>query len=119
MNSKYDYNVTGGGDDYGSGPYIVTIPAGVTMFPFDIPITDDDILEGNENFMITIDPSMLPDNVTVGDPGQATVTIVDDDSKLCVLTMQDSLMQQIAVLMVFPYMSIDSYSSVYYVTSVD
>ena len=40
------------------------------------------ILEGNENFMLTINPSLLPTGVTVGNPGQATVTIVDDDCKL-------------------------------------
>ena len=53
----------------------------MTSVPFDIPINDDDILEGNEDFMITIDPSTLPTDVTVGNPGQATVTIVDDDRK--------------------------------------
>ena len=68
--------------DYGSGPYVVTIPAGMTMFPFDIPINDDEIYEGDEDFMITIDPSTLPTDVSVGDPGEATVTIVDDDSEL-------------------------------------
>ena len=68
--------------DYGSGPYIVTIPAGVTMFPFNISINNDNIYEGDEDFMITIDPSTLPDDVSVGNPGEATVTIVDDDSEL-------------------------------------
>ena len=67
--------------DYGSGPYVVTIPAGVTMFPFNIPIINDMILEGLEDFILTIDPSTLPNDVSVGNPGQATVTIVDDDRK--------------------------------------
>ena len=71
--------------DYGSGPYIVTFPAGTTMVSFDIPINDDGVLEGNEDFMITIDPSTLPDDVSVGDPGQATVTIVDVGSKQIVI----------------------------------
>ena len=31
--------------------------------------------------MLTIDPSSLPTDVTVGDPGQATVTIMDVGSK--------------------------------------
>ena len=65
--------------DYDSGPYTVTFPVGVTMVAFDVPINDDDILEGNENFMLTIDETSLPTGVTRGDPGQATVTIVDDD----------------------------------------
>ena len=51
------------------------------MVPFNISINDDMFYEGNENFMITINSSLLPTDVTVGDPGQATVTIVDDDGK--------------------------------------
>ena len=54
----------------------------MTSVPFNIPITDDDILEGNENFTLTINPSSLPNSVFVGNPGQATVTIVDDDGEL-------------------------------------
>ena len=68
--------------DYDSGPYTVTIPAGQTTATFDIPITDDMILEGNENFMLTINGASLPNGVTPGNPDEATVTIVDDDCKL-------------------------------------
>ena len=55
----------------------------MTSVPFDIPIINDTIFEGNETFMLTIEPSSLPANVdvTVGSPDQATVTIVDDDGK--------------------------------------
>ena len=56
----------------------------MTSVSFDIPINDDDILEGNENFTLTIDPSSLPTGVTVGIPDQATVTVVDNDGKLSV-----------------------------------
>ena len=70
--------------DYTSGPYTVTFPAGQTTATFDVPINDDDILEGNENFILTIDPSSLPSDVSVGDPDQATVTIVDNDRKYLV-----------------------------------
>ena len=38
------------------------------------------ILEGNENFMLTINQT-LPTGVTRGNPGEATVTIVDNDHK--------------------------------------
>ena len=68
--------------DYDSGPYNVTIPAGQTTVTFDVPINNDNILEGNENFTLTINEPSLPTGVTRGDPGQATVTIVDDDRKL-------------------------------------
>ena len=67
--------------DYTSGPYTVIIPAGQTNATFDVPINDDDILEGSEDFILTIDDTSLPTNVTRGDPGEATVTIVDDDCK--------------------------------------
>ena len=56
--------------------------AGETYASFDIPITNDTMFEGNHNFMITINPNMLPDYFAVGSPYQATVTIVDDDRKL-------------------------------------
>ena len=68
--------------DYTSGPYTVTIPAGQTTATFNVPITDDTILEGDENFMLTIDGTSLPDGVAPGNPDEATVTIVDNDRKL-------------------------------------
>ena len=46
---------------------------------FSVSITDDKILENNETLDLTIISSSLPDKITVGNPGQATVTIVDDD----------------------------------------
>jgi len=67
--------------DYNSGPYSVTFPAGMTGVTFDIPIWDDNIFEGNENFMLTIDQSSLPNGVSPGDPDETTVTIVDDGRK--------------------------------------
>ena len=67
--------------DYTSGPYSVTFSAGVMNAPFSISINDDNTLEDNENFTLTINSS-LPTGVMVGNPGQATVTIVDNDCKL-------------------------------------
>ena len=67
--------------DYTSGPYTVTFPAGQTTATFDVPINDDDILEGDEQFVLTIDETSLPTGVTHGTPCEATVTIVDDDGK--------------------------------------
>ena len=68
--------------DYTSGPYSVTFPAGVMSVPFNISIIDDNILEDNENFTLTINSS-LPTGIMVGNPGQATVPIVDNDGKCC------------------------------------
>ena len=73
---------TGGGVDYNSGPYSVTFPAGVTTASFNIPITDDNILENNEDIQIEINVSSLPSRVSVSNPSQATVTIVDNDGKI-------------------------------------
>ena len=69
--------------DYNSGPYTITFVVGVTVVSFSISITDDSILEGNEAFYLTIDPSSLRDdtNVDVGSVFQATVIIVEDDCK--------------------------------------
>ena len=58
----------------------------MTSVPFNIPINDDNILEGLEDFILTINPSSLPTGVSVGNPGQATVTIVDNDRKLIRIT---------------------------------
>ena len=68
--------------DYTSGPYTVTFPAGQTTATFNVPITDDMILEGDENFILTINETF---HVFLGTPSEATVTIVDDDCK-CVAT---------------------------------
>ena len=67
--------------DYTSGPYTVTFSAGQTTATFNVPITDDNISEGDENFMLTINQT-LPDGVTRGDPFEATVSIFDNDRKL-------------------------------------
>ena len=48
---------------------------------FDISITTDNLLEGNEIFYLTIDSSSLPNNVIIGDIGITTILILDDDRK--------------------------------------
>jgi len=76
----YNYYYVGN-SDYNSGPYNFIIASGLTSITFNVPIIDDNILEGNEIFHLTIDPSSLPEDVSVGSPVLATVTIVDDDCK--------------------------------------
>jgi len=75
------YIIIGNGIDYNSGVYDVTFSAGVTSSQLNIAITDDNILEPDESFTITIDQSTLPNGVMVVDPSEATVTIVDDDGE--------------------------------------
>ena len=65
--------------DYTSGPYTVTFPAGQTTATFNISTNDDDILEEDQSFTLTINETSLPDNVTHGIFGEVTVTIVNDD----------------------------------------
>ena len=61
--------------------YTVTFPAGVNSSQLNTLITDDNILEDDETFNLTINQSSLPDGVVVGDASQVTVTIVDDDGE--------------------------------------
>ena len=79
---RYAINVTGHGIDYASGPYDVILSAGTTTASFDVPIISDNILENDEEFILTINPSSLPSNVNVGIFENSTITVVDDDGKL-------------------------------------
>ena len=65
------------GDDYSSGPYTVMFPAGMTTAYFVVSIINDNLLEGNETFTLTLNPLLLPSDVIIGDPAEAIITIVD------------------------------------------
>ena len=67
--------------DYNSGPYTVQFDVGVTRVPFSVLITNDDLLESNETFELSVNESALPVSVTSVDPDQTTVTIVANDGK--------------------------------------
>ena len=73
--------ITGGGIDYVSGPYTVIFSAGQTYTVFNVTVTDDNHYEDNENFVLSINSYSLLSHVTPGNSSQATVTIVDNDSK--------------------------------------
>jgi len=73
--------ISGTDNDYSPGPYDLTIPSGDISVSFNISITDDNILETMEEFFLIVDPSSLPDGVTVGSEGNTTVVIVDNDRK--------------------------------------
>ena len=51
---------------------------------FNITINNDDILEDDEQFILIINNSSLPDNVITDSNSRATVTIRNDDSKLII-----------------------------------
>ena len=61
--------------------YTVTFSAGVNSSQLNILIINDNILEDDETFNVTINQSSLSDGVVVGDPSEVTVTIVDDDGE--------------------------------------
>ena len=68
----------GGDIDYGSGPYTVMFPAGSTTASLSISVNNDNIVEMNETFSLTITP---PIDIMATDPDNAVVTIADDDSE--------------------------------------
>ena len=70
------------GIDYNAGPYSVTFQARKTRASFNVTITDDTLVEGKENFTLSVDQSSLPDSVFISDHNEATVTILDNDCKL-------------------------------------
>ena len=57
----------------------------MTEVSFNVTIMDDNILESNETFQLSINSSSLPNRVTVDNPSVVTVTIVDNDCKLLIL----------------------------------
>ena len=74
-----------GGSDYVSGPFNVTIFAGQTNVSFPVPITNDDIYEQNEEFILTIDQSSTLSGVLIGSSNTTTVVIMDkSDCKLSI-----------------------------------
>lgn len=74
-----------GNSDYGSlDMHDFIISAGETTFTFNVSITDDSTLEGNENFTLDIIPESLPNGVSRGSPGTTTIFIMDNDSELLV-----------------------------------
>ena len=82
LENIYGVCVILGGFDYIPGPYNVTIPAGKISVSFEIPITDDDILEADESFSLVIIPESLPNLFSRGNPGVVMVTIMNNDGKL-------------------------------------
>ena len=68
-------------NDYTAGVYRVTIPVNATLQRMNISICNEIVLEMDEQFSVTILSNSHPDNVTIGDPSQAVVTIEDNNSK--------------------------------------
>ena len=76
--------LTGESIDYNFGPYNLIFPAGITSVSFNVTINDDNILEGNESFILIIAESSLKNQAfmfTAGAFAQSTVIIIDITSK--------------------------------------
>ena len=84
-------NLIGGGVDYNSGPYDVIFPAKETSVTFDIPIINDNIVEGSEFFTLTVTQMSLPNRVICGHPCMATITVADTSGKTLIMIIIQSL----------------------------
>ena len=69
------------GLDFNFGPRNILFPAGVTRITFNVTIVEDNMLEHDESFSVSVDPLILPNRVTIGSSGHTVVTIIDDESK--------------------------------------
>ena len=68
--------------DYKPETREVSFKKGINIALLNISIFDDNLLEDDETFNVTIDSSSLPSNVIiVDDASTAIVTILDDDGK--------------------------------------
>ena len=81
-----DYIRTGN-VDYASGPYNMVIPAGTSNTSFSVSITDDNITENPEAFLLSINPLSLSNILVFGNHTEAIVTIVDNDCKFTMLLL--------------------------------
>ena len=80
-NLKFTYTcIITGDEDYVTGPYNVTVFAGITRRMFNISLVNNNILELTETFRLTIDSSLLPSKVLFSNQDSATVSIIENDS---------------------------------------
>ena len=85
------------GEDYNSGTFNVEFNAGITRASLSVSIKEDKICEGNKNFTLSINPSSLPNKVSVGDHGQTTVTIVDNDGMWTIINVYTILVLEVKI----------------------
>ena len=74
-----------GGDDYGTGPFTATFPAGSDTSSVSVPIIDDQLQEDDETFTAQLQiPSDIQDSVVGGANTNAEVTIKDNEADIVV-----------------------------------
>ena len=70
--------------DFDSAMQTVTIIAGTNSSTLNIPVTNDNIVEGDETFIMSLSiPSSLGPEIVTGPITSATVTIIDTTSEYC------------------------------------
>ena len=70
--------------DFNSSIQTVTIAAGFNISTMNIPVTNDDIVEGGETFNMSLSvPFSLGPEITTGTITSAIVTIIDTTSEYC------------------------------------
>ena len=73
------------GSDFGSGPFTASFPAGSTTSSVNVPITDDQLQEGDETFAAQLQiPSNVPDTVVRGENAVAQVVTEDIEEVITV-----------------------------------
>ena len=75
-------------DDYNGARITVNVPAGVLTQSFTIDIIDNDVVECDEVFRVTIE-SVTTCGVTTGNCISSNVTIMDDDGEWSNYSMCD------------------------------
>ena len=74
-------------DDFNTTPLIATIPAEATNTTVRVAVTNDDIVEGDEMFSMSLNvPSSLGPGVVAGSVTSATGIIIDSSSMTSIFT---------------------------------
>lgn len=71
-----------GNSDYNPGPYSIAFPAGNTNVTFNVTVTDDNVLEHDESFYLSISLPTTASKIRLGETTQTRITIENDDSEL-------------------------------------
>ena len=90
--TEVQYTVSGtatSGLDYTAVGASIVIPANTTLVTIPVSVLDDNLLEGNETVVITLNSTNNP--VTIGSPSTATVTIADDPADVATVSVVASL----------------------------
>lgn len=78
--------IIGGGVDYNSGPYNITLLAGENSTSFNVTINNDDEMENDEEFILIINTELLPSCILNGTDITTNVTIIGNDGRFITLS---------------------------------